>query len=87
MAGKRELIGNVNNVTSYTMSHNSTNILHREPLGSSVVEGVCFISKKAKGHTCRYLKTIGESINSTFHAWVVIERVVIEVAEFKNVSL
>lgn len=49
MVGKRELIGNVNNVSSYTMSYDGANVLHRGMLGSSVIEKVCLIREEAKG--------------------------------------
>ena len=67
------------------MPHNSTNILRRGPLGSNVVERVYLIGKEVKGHACRYLETMGESINSAFHTWVVIERIAVEIAESRGV--
>ncbi len=69
------------------MSHNSTNVLRRGSLGSSVVERVCLIGEQATGHACKDLKTMGEGINPALYARVVIERVVIEVAELRGVSL
>lgn len=48
--GKKQLISNINNVTSYTVPHNSINVLHKGLSGSSVLEEVCFISQEAKGH-------------------------------------
>lgn len=85
MIGKRQLIVNVDNVTPYTVTHNSTNVPYRGQPGSSVVKGVCFIGEKVKSHVRRYLKTIEKSINPAFHAWVVIESVVVKVAKFKVV--
>lgn len=69
------------------MSHNSTNILRRGLLGSSVVKSIRLISEEAKGHVCKYLKTMRKSINLTLHAEVVIELVAVEVAELRDVPL
>lgn len=87
MVGKRKLVGNVINITSYTIQYNSTKVLPSGPSGSSVVEEVRLIVEKAKIHACGYLKIIGESINPAFPTWVVIERIAVEVAEFKDVQL
>lgn len=54
--GKKQLISIDNNIATYTMLHNSTNVLCKGPSGSSVVKGVCLIDKKAKRHICRYFK-------------------------------
>ena len=87
MVGKRQLIGNINNVVSYTMSHNSTNVLRKGPSSLSIVESICLIGEEAKGHPCNYLKTMGKSINPVFHAWVVIEHVAVKIAELRGVPL
>ena len=79
--GKKELIGDVNDVTSYAMSHDSANVLHRRSSGSSIIERVCLIREEAKGHACRYLKAMREGINPALHARVIIERVAVEVAK------
>ena len=80
--GKRELIGNVNDIVSYAMPHDSANVLRRRSSGSSIIERVRLIREDAKGHACRYLKAMGEGINLVLYARVVIERVVVEVAVF-----
>lgn len=84
---QKKLIGNVDDIAPYTMFHNSINILCRGLLGLSVVNGVRFFSQKAKGNACRYLETMEESINSAFYVWVVIKRVIVEVAKLKDVPL
>lgn len=84
--GKRELIGDVDNITSYSVLHNSTNVLCRGLPGLSVGENVRLIGEQAKSHVHRYLKMISEGVNPAFHAWVIIERVMVEVAELKDVS-
>lgn len=66
--GKRKLVGNVDNVASYIMAHNSINVLCKESLSLSVIEGVRLIGEEAKGHARRHLKMIRESINPTFYA-------------------
>lgn len=87
MVSKRKQIDNVNDVVPYTVSYNSTNVLRRGPSGSSVVDGVRFISEQAKGNTCGYFKTMRETINLALHVWVIIERVAVEVAELRDVPL
>lgn len=52
-----------------------------------IVDGVSLIGQEAKGHTYRYLKTIGEHINLVFYAHVVIERVAVKVTELRDVPL
>lgn len=87
MVGKRQLIGNVDNVASYPVSHNSTNVPRRGSSGSSVVEKVCLIGEQAKSHARREFKTMREDINPALHARVIIERVAVEVAELRDVPL
>ena len=87
LVGKRKLVGDVDNIASYTILHNSMNLLRRGPLGSSVVNEVCFIGEEAKGHACRYFKTMEESINPAFYAWVIIECVAVDVAKFRGIPL
>lgn len=87
LVGKKQLMSNVDNVASYTIAHNSTNVLCRGFSGPSVVKGVRLISEEVKGHARRHLKTMRESINSAIHTWVVIKCVAIEVAEFRGVPL
>lgn len=85
--GKRQLIGDVNNVVSYTMSHDSADVLHRGSSGPSVIERISLIREETKGHACRYFKTMVEGINLAFHARVVIGRIAVEVAELGRVPL
>lgn len=85
MIGKRQLIGNVNNVIPYIMSHNSTNILCKGLSDLNIVKRVYFIGEEAKGHAYRYFKIMEESINLAFHACVVIESIAIKIAEFRGV--
>lgn len=87
MVGKKKLVNNVNNIASYTVLYNSANILCRGPSGSSVIKRVRLICEETKGHACRYLKTMKESINLAFHAKVIVEGMAVEVAELKDVSL
>lgn len=87
MVGKKQLIGDINNIVFYIASHNSTNILRKRSSSSSVVKGVRLIGEKTKSNARRYLKMMGRSINPALHAWVIVECVVIEVAELRDVSL
>lgn len=87
MIGKKQLIGNIDNIASYTIPHNSTNILHRGLLSSSFIKRVCLIGEEVKSHACMYLKTMRESINPAFHARVIIECVTVKIAELKGVTL
>lgn len=53
MVGKRQLISDVDDVASYTVLHDSTDVLHRGPLGLSIVKKVDLIGEKPKGHARR----------------------------------
>lgn len=75
------MIANVNNVTSYTILHNSGIILRKGTSGLNFIKKVYLIREKAKGKARRYFKTMREDIYLAFHAPVVIESVVVEVAE------
>lgn len=68
------------------MLHNSTPILYRGLSGSNVVKNISFIGKKTKDYACRYLKIKEHSINLALHTWIVVERIAVEVTEFKNIS-
>lgn len=69
------------------MLYNSINILNKRPSGLSFIEKIRLIDEKVKGYASRYFKTIEESINPVFYAWVIIECVVVKVAEFRGVPL
>lgn len=69
------------------MLHDSANVLRKGSSGSSVIEKVYLIHKKAKGIACRYLKTMEKGINLALHAWIVIERVAVKVTELRDVPL
>ena len=81
MVGKRQLIGNIDNIASYTVLHDSADVLRRGLLGPNIIKRVSLIHEETKNYAHRHLKTMGEDINLAFHARVVIERVAIEVAE------
>lgn len=87
MVGKRQLISDVNNIVSYTVSHDNADVLRKGSAGRSVIEKVSLIHEEVKGHACRHFKTMGEGINLALHAWVIIEHVVVEVAELGCVPL
>lgn len=84
---QKKLIGNINDVTPYTVLNNSTNVLRKRPLGLSVIDGIHFIGKEAKDYTCRDIETMQENINPAFYTRVVIERVTVKVAELRGISL
>lgn len=73
MVGERRLIDDIDNIESYIVLYDSVDVLRRLLLDLNVIKRVNLIYKEIKGHTCRYLKTMGEDINLTFHARVVIE--------------
>lgn len=87
MVGKKQLIGNVDGITSYTVLHNSMHVLRKGPLVLNVIESVGLISEEVKGYACRYLKIMGKSINPAFHACDVIERIVVNVTELRGIPL
>lgn len=68
------------------MPHNGINILRRRWSGSSVVERVYLIGEKTKSYAQIYLKTIGESINLAFYAWIVIQYIIVKVTKFRSIQ-
>lgn len=88
MVGKKQLIGNIDDInTFYTVLHNSTHVLRKGSLVLSVIKSVGLICEEVKGYACRYLKTIGKSINPTFHAWVVIECIAVNITKLRGILL
>lgn len=68
------------------MLHDSANVLDGKLPRTSIVERVCFVGYEVKGNACRYFETTREGVDLVFHARVVVEGVVIKVAELKSVS-
>lgn len=87
MVGEKQLIGNINNVVSYTVLHDSADVLRRKSLGPSIIEKVSFIRDKTKDHACRYFKTMGKGVNLVFYIRVVIERIAVKVAKLECIPL
>lgn len=52
----------------------------------SVIERVYLLSQKTKGNACQYFEVMEKGIDSAFHAWVIIEGIVVKVAELRDVS-
>lgn len=86
-AGKGKLICNVNNITSYTMPHDSTNVLSGGSLSTSVVERVCLVGQEVKGNACQHFEAIKKGINPAFHTRVVVEGIMVEIAKLRDVPL
>lgn len=80
-------MGNVDNIAPYIVLYNSTNVLRKGLLRSNVIEGVHLIGEESKGYACRYFKMMKQRINPTLHTWVVIERVAVDITEFRDISL
>lgn len=47
----------------------------------SVIEKIRLVGQKAKDNACWYLEAMGEDINLVFHARVIIEDIVVEIAK------
>lgn len=50
--GKRKLIRNVNNIASYAVPYDSTNLQGGRLSSTSIVKKICFVSKEIKGNAC-----------------------------------
>lgn len=87
MVGKKELISNINNITSYAVLYFSVDVLCKGLSGSSVIKRVSFISKKTKSHAHRYIKTMKKGINLVFHAQVVIKYIAVKVTKLGSVPI
>lgn len=86
MIGKRKLIGNVDDVLSYAVLHNSANILGRRLSNTSVVKRVCFVSQEAKDNAYQYFQMMEESVDSAIHTQVIVEGIAVKVTELRGVS-
>lgn len=53
----------------------------------SVLERVIFICPEAKSNTSWHLETMGEFVNPTLYAQVVVEGIAVKVAKFRDVPL
>lgn len=62
-------------------------VLYKGPLVLNVIENVGLIGEEVKGYACKYLKTMGKSINPAFHACVVIERIAVNITELRGIPL
>lgn len=58
MVGKKQLIGDVNNIALYAVLHYSADISRKSLAGSRVINRVILISEETKNYSCRYLKTM-----------------------------
>ena len=81
------MIGDINNVASYTMSNDSADVLCRGLSSPSVIERVSLICEETKDHARRYFKIMGEGVNPVFYAQIVIEHVTVGVVELGCISL
>ena len=75
------LVGNIDNVAAYAVPHDCLHILGWRTANSSVLERVSLVRQKAESHACRYLETMGESVDPVFHLRVVVEGVAVKVAK------
>lgn len=80
------MINDVDNITSYAMSHNSADVLRRRSSSLSVIESIGLIHEEIEGHAHRHLEMMEEGINPAFNAWLVIECVAVEIAELRYVT-
>lgn len=69
------------------MPHDSTNVLGRRLSSISVVKRVYLVGQKAKNNARRHLEAMGEDVDLVFHAWVIVEGIVVEIAEFRGLPL
>ena len=81
------MIGNVNNVPSYTVLHNRSNVLCIRLSGFRVVKRICLMGKVVKGYICRYFKLMEEFIYSILDAWVVDKGITVKVVKLRGIPL
>ena len=82
-----ELVGDVDDVAAYAVPHDCSHVLGWRTASSSILERVSLVCQEAESHTCRYLETMGESVDPALHSRVVVEGVAVKVAEFRGVPL
>lgn len=84
---KGELVGHVDDVAAYAVSHDCPYVLGLRTTSPSVLERVSLICQKAKSHARRHLETMRECVDPALHSRVIVESVAVKVAEFKGISL
>ncbi len=82
MVGNIELIGNINNISSYIVLRNGINVWCKGLLRLTIIMKECLIGEKVKGYAYRYLKIMKECINPTLYAWVVVKGITVKVPKF-----
>lgn len=74
--------GDVNNVIAYLMVYNYPYVLGWKTLNLSIIERIHFVYQEAKSNACEYLKVIRKCIGPALDTKVIVQYVVIEIAQF-----
>lgn len=69
------------------MTHDCPHILGGETSGPSVIKKVRLVCQKAKSDACWYLKAIGKHVDQALYPKVVVQRVTIKIAKFRDIPL
>lgn len=84
---KEKLVDHVNKIAAYTITHDCSQVLGWRTTSLSVLERVIFICQEAKSNASWHLETMGEFVNPTLYAPVVVEGIAVKVAKFRDVLL
>ena len=84
---KGELVDDVDDVAAYAVPYDCPHVLGWRTASLSVLERVSLVRQEAKSHACRYLETMGESVDLALHFQVVVEDVAVKIAELQGVPL
>lgn len=81
------MIYNIDNIASYGVPHDSSNVLGKGLSSMSVLKKICFIGQKAKGNACQYFEAVTEGVDLALYAQVVVEGIAVKIAELRGISL
>lgn len=87
LIGKRKLIGNIDNITSYVILHDSANVLGTRLLNTNISEGLHLIDQKTKDNACWYLKVMHKGVNLALYTRVVVQVIAVKVVKLRDVLL
>lgn len=81
------MICDIDDIASYAMPHDSSNILGGGSLSTSVVERVRLVGQEAKSNARQYFEVVRKGVDPALHAWVIVEGITVETAELRSVPL
>lgn len=82
---QEKLVGHLDNIAVYAIAYNYSYILSQKTSSSIILEQVSFICQEVESNARRNLKTIEERIDLAFPNRVIIQHVMIKIAQFREI--